>query len=70
MKINKYPHGGVHQPVAESTFVPTPDLEAILRAGQAQDYADSLEMLRREEVIDMLGYPLALAGKLHLQTVR
>ena len=63
MKINKYPHGGVHQPVAESTFVPTPDLEAILRAGQAQDYADSLEMLRREEVIDMLGYPPSFSGQ-------
>ena len=63
MKINKYPHGGVHQPVAESTFVPTPDLEAILRAGQAQDYADSLEMLRREEARDMLGYPTDFSGQ-------
>lgn len=53
MKIKKYPHGGVHRPVAESTSVQMPDPRAL----QALEDAERLSSVRRQEEINTLGYP-------------
>ncbi len=58
MKIKKYPHGGVHRPVAESTSVQMPDPRAL----QALEDAERLSSVRRQEEIDMLGYPTSYSG--------
>lgn len=40
MRIRKYPHGGIHQPVAESTSVRMPDSKMLQRLEDAQDAID------------------------------
>ena len=58
MKIKKYPHGGVHRPVAESTSVQMPDPRAL----QALEDAERLSSVRRQEEINTLGYPASYGG--------
>ncbi len=58
MKIKKYPHGGVHRPVAESTSVQMPDPKAL----QALEDAERLSSVRRQEEINTLGYPASHGG--------
>jgi len=60
MKIKKYPHGGVHRPVAESTSVRMPDPRAL----QALEDAERLSSVRRQEEINTLGYPASYGGSM------
>ena len=60
MKIKKYPHGGVHRQVAESTSVQMPDPRAL----QALEDAERLSSVRRQEEINTLGYPASYGGSM------
>ena len=66
MKIKKYPHGGVHRPVAESTSVQMPDPEMIQRLEDAQEAIDledmALQQRRRELPMGFVDDPAGLTS--------